>query len=86
MIIKFTRFNFSHPEKSAKIISNKLKINIYHTRVFARSFVVGLEIFGKFSRGLTGSPLVILTVLPLIGLPVTIFPSEFVEVSLVYVE
>ena len=63
VIIKFTKFNFSYPKTSANIIQKIWKVHIYYTHLCARSFVVGLEILGKYSRGLTSSPLAILTVL-----------------------
>ena len=87
MIIKFTRFNFSHPETSAKIISKQDESSNHQTRVnCAYLFNVGLKILGKFSRGLIGEPFEILTVLPVIGLSVLNFSSEFVDVFFVYVD
>ena len=55
-------------------------------RVCACLFVVWLEILGEFPRRLTGSPLAILTVLPVIVLPVCKVPSIFSGISLVYIE
>ena len=87
MIIKFTKFNFSHPKTSAKIISKQDESSNHQTHVNCAYLLnVGLKIIGKFSRGLIGEPLAILIVLPVIGLSVLNFSSELVDVSFVYVD